>query len=424
MKDDILNKIALNINKSIVNGSVRTAGQIEFKKDRGPLRRDIRAPGFKWSPEALRNLAKILWAIQRSNSYTMAAYRVFSKMNSSDFSPDGLLGGRGYIQSVKDMRKDLASVAEVLSAFADTVQDEIDADHWKETEPDQETTELVEDAQDVKGSPEEYVEGEYSEVAPEDESEYDLDISNPSADDLNPNVEEDEEEPEEDDYDGQSQFAALTQPLQERYDYGKIGLKKKEKDEPGSMLPTDSAEQGTAKTETESFMNTTTPDHGNYASALKRMLTQFVRNASVRIADSSLPVDTLSGPRIDHIGPGAGNEDGFYNDEDIWASDDPAGEGLSSGTNVTKPLVEDWVADGVTPYTDPTQGDESVLQISSRVAATYSWLPGADNSKNLDYYKLGLSEDDINWMRDHSDPDPPAGYLQPKKKFDLWGPRS
>ena len=57
---------------------------------------------------------------------------------------------------------------------------------------------MVEDAQDVKGSPEEYVEGEYSEVAPEDESEYDLDISNPSADDLNPNVEEDEEEPEED----------------------------------------------------------------------------------------------------------------------------------------------------------------------------------------------------------------------------------
>ena len=93
MKHIDFNKIASKICESDVKGSVRTAGQIEFKKDRGPIRRDIRAPGFKWSPESLRNLAKILWAIQRSNSYTMAAYRVFSKMNSSDFSPDGLLGG-------------------------------------------------------------------------------------------------------------------------------------------------------------------------------------------------------------------------------------------------------------------------------------------------------------------------------------------
>jgi hypothetical protein len=423
MKHIDFNKIASKICESDVKGSVRTAGQIEFKKDRGPIRRDIRAPGFKWSPESLRNLAKILWAIQRSNSYTMAAYRVFSKMNSSDFSPDGLLGGRGYIQAVKDMRKDLASVVEVLSAFADTVQDEIDADHWKETEPDQETTELVEDAQNVKGNPDEYVEDEYSEVAPEDESEYDLDLNNPSAEDMNPSV-DDEDETEEDEFETQSQFASLTQPLAERYDYGQIKPKKKKDDEPASQLPTDTGEQGAAKTETESFMNTTTPDHGNYATAFKRMLTHVLRQASVRVADSSLPVDTMSGPRVDHIGPGEGNADGFYNDEDIWSSDDPTGDGLSSGTNETKPVYEDWIADGISPYDNPTQGDESVLQISSKVAATYSWLPGADNSKNLDYYKLGLSEDDINYMRANSDPDPPAGYLQPKKKIDLWEPRS
>lgn len=423
MKDDKLNKIASKIASSF-SPSVRTAGVIEFQKDRGPVRRDIRAPGFIWSPEALRNLAKILWATQRANSYTMAAYRVFSKMNSSDFSPDGLLGGRGYIQSVKDMRKDLAQVVEALSAFSDTIQDEINANHWKETEPDQETTELVEDAENVKENPDSYVEGEYSNVAPEDESEYDLSVSNPDPNTMNPRVEENEEDYENtEEEDGQSQFASIMEsPLKDRPDYGRKHLKKK--DEPASMLPTDSADQGYAKTETEAFMNTTTPESGNYAAAFNRMLTHLVRRASIqRIADSSLPTETLPGPRIDHIGPGEGNEAGHFSDEDVWPSDDPTGDGLYSGVNVSKPLVEDWVADGVTPYTDPTEGDNTVLKMGSKkrhAKQNYSWLPGCDNSKNLNYYDRNLTEEDINWMRANSDPDPPDGMVLPKKKINLW----
>ena len=424
MKDDKLNGIAARVASSFT-GTVRTAGKIEFVKDTGPLRRDIRAPGFVWSPEALRNLAKILWAIQRANSYTMAAYRVFSKMNSSDFSPDGLLGGRGYIQSIKDMRKDLAQVGEALSSFADTVQDEINADHWKETEPDQETTELVEDAENIKENPDSYIEDEYSEVAPEDESEYDLSISNPDPNVMNPQVEDGEDEDYDEEEDGQSQFASMEGPLQDRPDYNKKRLKDDE-NEPGSKLPTDASDQGFAKTEVESFVNTTTPQSGNYAAALKRMLTQQLRKASMRIADSSLPTETLPGPRIDHIGPGEGNEAGHFSDEDVWPSDDPTGDGLYSGVNVSKPLVEDWVADGVTPYTDPTEGDVTVLKMGSKkkkkrqAKQNYSWLPGCDNSKNLNYYDRNLTEEDVNWMRANSDPDPPDGMVIPKKKINLW----
>src|SRR4051812_38185676 len=100
MNDDKLLSIAARVAnlKSPYSHNVRTSGRVEFIKDTGPVRRDIRVEGFEWSPESLRALAKILWAAQRSHSYAISALRNFSKMPSSQISPDGLLGGRGYIQ--------------------------------------------------------------------------------------------------------------------------------------------------------------------------------------------------------------------------------------------------------------------------------------------------------------------------------------
>jgi hypothetical protein len=441
-----MNDVQLNRIAAMIAGKIKTAGKIEFVKDTGPLRRDVRAPGFQWSSDAMRNLAKVLWAVQRAHSYTMTAYRTFSKMNSSQFSPDGLLGGRGYIQAVKDMRRDVASAAEVLSAFADTIQDELDADHWKGIKAGVE--EIVEDAEQIREDPERFVEGEFDQVRPEDESEYGP-IVNPEADDYNPDYvspegdgddgdgdgDEDDGDGDGDDENGQSQFASaslyekMPQLLRDRPDYGRgqhnKKLRKQDKvDSAGSMLPTDNADQMQSKwSESEMIMHTTTPDHGSYSSITQEVLR---RTAAMRLADSALPVDTLPGPRVDHIGPGEGNEAGHYNDDEVWPSDDPAGEGLGSGVNESKSLLEDWVMDGNTPYYDPTQGDESVLVVSSRIAReNYSWLPGSRNEKNLDYYRLGLSDEDVNWMRDHSDPDPPEGPLnkETEKSFreHLWG---
>lgn len=379
---DRLDKIARRLAAKKV-GQLRTAGKIEFVKDQGPVRRDVRVKNFDWSPECLRNLAKILWAAQRSHSYAMSAYRLFSKMPSADFSPDGLLGGRGYIQNVKDMRSELAQAVEVLSSFTDTVHDEVNAEHWKSAEEAAPAVQpMMQDAEQVKAHPEQFVQGELGQVSPEEEQDEEEAPVNPDAGMMNPEMESEEEDPEEE----EQPFAQMAAKL----------IKPKKVAE--SNLPVDDSEQKMGKTQAEMEMHTVTPDRGSYSSSISRI----IRSHEMRVAggSSAIPQGDLGGPRVEHVGPGE-TEEGF-------ASDDPMGEGLGGGVNMSKPLYEDWCADGVSGYENPTDGDSSVLSLSARLAV-YSWLPGADNSKIMPYYDKGLTENDIEYMRQHSAPDMPKG---------------
>jgi hypothetical protein len=410
---------------------VRVAGKIEFVKDVGPIRRDVRVQDFSWTPESLRELAKILWASQRAQSYAMAAFRLFSKMPSAQISPDGLLGGRGYIQNIKDMRTALAQAAEVLAAFTDTVDDEINAPHWQTANVGP-AEEIVDQAQEVKADPTGFVEEEFQEENPAEE--FDQPLENPNAEEMNPSIETDTTTNNDDDGWGEEDNSGGDGQMQTAASYAetakkdkKILERKKQSEEPGeegSKLPGGSGEQGEGMSIPEQTMHTTTPDSGNlasgYAAAIHKLMHAYeLRTASTRVADSSVDPDSLTGPRIKHIGPG---EQGF-NDDEQYGSDDPTGEDLDSGVNVSKPLYEDWCADGTTGYGSPYGESVDVIDsVASRVAAapqTYSWLPGADNSKNLDYYALGMTEQDLKWLRENSQPDPPPGLNPKKPKLDI-----
>ena len=75
-------------------------------------------------------------------------------------------------------------------------------------------------------------------------------------------------------------------------------------------------------------------------------------------------------------------------------------------------------ADGVTGDDNPTDGDSTVLQLAH---GGYSWLPGSRNEKNLPYYDLDLTDEDVEWMVAHSDPDPVDKPVEQKPKFNnLW----
>jgi hypothetical protein len=413
-------------------GKIRTSGKIEFVKDTGPIRRDIRVQDFQWTPDALRELSKILWASQRAHSYSMAAFRLFSKIPSSEISPDGMLGGRGYIQNIKDMRTSISQAAEVLSAFTDTIDDEIKGPHWQST-PEGESQELLQQTEEVKENPAGFVQEEFQEENPEEI--FDEPVENPNAEDLNPHIENtsvgdnDGWGEESDDASGEGQHQQAGSYAETAQKDKKILNRKKKLEAPGeqgSQLPGGTGEQGQGMTEPEMTMHTTTPESGNYASAIHNLMRRYeARVASNHTADSSVDPESLSGPRIKHLGPGEGD----FNNGEEYGSDDPTGEALNSGVETTRPVYEDWCADGVTGYDNPTDGDTSVLSISSRVSAapqTYSWLPGADNSKNLDYYALGMTAEDTQWLRDHSEPDPPPGLNAPKPKLeipDLWATR-
>jgi hypothetical protein len=371
---------------------VRTAGVVEFKRDQGPLRRDIRTDKFEWNSETLKNLAKILWATERSHSYAMAALRLFSKMPSSEFSPDGLLGGRGYIQPIKDMRTGLSKSVEFISSFADTLYDEINADHWSVVQESDETNEIVDEAREIKSNPEDLVQQEFEGVSSSGEFS---EIINPGP--TNPSVETpgedvEDEDPDEDGWGVQSATRR------------KVSCDDKAS---SSELPDDEdAEQGYALTTPEMVMKTNFESHNGYASAIK----QSINKLRMKTATGAIDPNTLPGPRVEHLGPGEDvdnpapsddpNFEGFINQGDDYLYDGPDADGKS-------PMYP--------PKGDGSKGTVPVYHLEHLGSDGYSWLPGSRNEKNLDYYARGLTDQDIKWMRANSNPDVPAGMKEKPK---------
>ena len=153
----------------------RTAGEVRFIKDRGgdkgewawntpgPSQREI-GEEFYFKPKHLKPLAMTLRASLMSMGHAITAYNAFTRIKSADVSPDGNLGGKGYIQKIADMRRQYMNIVEALSALSDTLYDEINAPHWhpqadtggpRERE---EVREIMDDAEEIRQDPEGWAE--------------------------------------------------------------------------------------------------------------------------------------------------------------------------------------------------------------------------------------------------------------------------
>jgi len=160
---------------------VKTAGEVRFIKDRGgdknewgwgspgPTEREI-VGDFEFQPKNLKPLAKTLRAALSALGHAQSAYTQFTKIKSARVSPDGSLGGKGYIQKISDMRRQMMNVSEALSAFTDTLYDEINAPHWNPAVEEQsprereEVVEIMEDVDEIRENPEEWAEEEEAEM--------------------------------------------------------------------------------------------------------------------------------------------------------------------------------------------------------------------------------------------------------------------
>jgi hypothetical protein len=96
----------------------------------GPGKRNI-PKNHPYDPKALKPLSRMLWAMSVSLGHALAAYRQFTRLKSATISPDGMLGGRGYVMQVKEIRDKLHDACENLSSISDTIHDEIHAPHWE-----------------------------------------------------------------------------------------------------------------------------------------------------------------------------------------------------------------------------------------------------------------------------------------------------
>jgi hypothetical protein len=156
---------------------VKTAGEVRFIKDRGgddkqwgwptpgPNTREINGE-FKFDAKNLKPLALVLRATLASMGHALSAYDSFTRLKSAKISPDGALGGKGYIQKIAEMRRAYMNTVESLSALSDTIYDEMQAPHWNpavEEQSNRERTQVVDimsDVEDIREDPEGWAEDE------------------------------------------------------------------------------------------------------------------------------------------------------------------------------------------------------------------------------------------------------------------------
>lgn len=149
----------------------RTAGEVRFVKDRsgdksewgwgspGPTERTI-SENFVFNPKYLKPLAMTLRSSLMALGHATSAHARFVKIKSRNISPDGALGGKGYIEKIPDMRRQLMNVVEALSAFTDTIYDELNAAHWNKAEDTldardrEEVVDIVQQSEEIKDDPE------------------------------------------------------------------------------------------------------------------------------------------------------------------------------------------------------------------------------------------------------------------------------
>lgn len=166
----------------------KTAGEVRFIKDRGgdknewawgtpgPSNREI-GEDFAFKVKCLKPLTITLRATLMAMGHAISAQNTFAKIKSADVSPDGNLGGKGYIQKVSDMRRAYMNVVEALSALSDTLHDEIKAPHWNPEALDggsrerDEVKDILADVEEVELDPEAWAEGEEESVEAEDEED-------------------------------------------------------------------------------------------------------------------------------------------------------------------------------------------------------------------------------------------------------------
>lgn len=153
-------------------GRVKTAGEVIFRKDMGgdanqwafggvpPSQRHLNVQGFEWNPKNIEPLARILRSTAAALGHAFSAYEAFAKLKSSSISPDGCLGGKGYIQKIPDIRRQYMNVIEALSAHVDTFADELKGPQWlsrmdtEELRDEKEKIQnIMEDVEEIKRDP-------------------------------------------------------------------------------------------------------------------------------------------------------------------------------------------------------------------------------------------------------------------------------
>jgi hypothetical protein len=122
----------------------------------GVLRREI-PDDYSYNPKKAKHLKHILHNVSIALGTLTSALNEFSRVKSPEISPDGKLGGIGYIIPVKDIKQSINTSVHTLSNVADCLADELTNPRWSIAE-DKEVQDLIKEKDEaiekVEESPE------------------------------------------------------------------------------------------------------------------------------------------------------------------------------------------------------------------------------------------------------------------------------
>jgi hypothetical protein len=295
---------------------------------------------FEYNPKALKPLARMLLSMSISLGHALTAYREFTKLKSSNISPDGKVGGRGYVLAVKDVRAKLQNACELLSSVSDTIYDEINAPHWKPKIADlgkndaEDITEFLEESKKIMGDPEGYAGEELDEVEEKNDG---------------PGGTSNEDKATED-----PRFSSPS---------------------PGnaSKLPGGGASEVEVRREND--------------------------KPRPKMANSSLPVNTLPGPRVDHLDRGEQTGPwGSYNTEEPKPSADEWGRSEGVGTRYLYPSdsrmsADFWGESALPSDGTPSEANDFGLGYGAKGQASEGYGTVAPDGRGVVGPNSGLPDD-------------------------------
>jgi len=126
------------------------------------LRREI-PEDFKYNKKKLKHLQRVLHNVNVSLGTLVSALAEISRVKGRDISPDGLLGGLGYIIPLHDLKQSIINSVHALGDISDCLADELTNPRWN-AEDDPEVKKVVQEKEKI----EEQVEEQIEEITPED----------------------------------------------------------------------------------------------------------------------------------------------------------------------------------------------------------------------------------------------------------------
>jgi len=107
--------------------------------------------GFRFKDKGIKSIANTYKHLAKAFMELAVANNTFSSCKSSQISPDGKLGGKGYVLSIRDIRGSFGNIMNAMSELIDTFHDEVNSPYLKKTilEDNPIIKDILSDAEDI-----------------------------------------------------------------------------------------------------------------------------------------------------------------------------------------------------------------------------------------------------------------------------------